>query len=236
MATRKTKDDYINEINKLAKKNHVTIKTDLKNKEKIILKTRIAVYHADCDKTRNCKVGSFLKWPQCQYCSKVKRNESVTKRREKVYSKYPKPKKGERRTARKISSSDLKKVGPLKEGYFKVNDKATAGEREIARVLKELRVSYTIEEPIWLNSHSKTPLRADFCVKLNGKKFIIEYDGEQHFRAVKAYGGARGYYRRLKLDEAKDNFVKRHKEYEILRIPYWEYKNIEYHIRKYLPL
>lgn len=236
MATRKTKEDYIKLIDDLARKNNVIIKTDLKKKEKIILKTKISVFHEECGKTRNCKVSSFIKWPKCQYCAKIKRNDNIVKRRERVYSKYPRPKKGERRVSRTISASDKKKVGPLKNGYFKVNDDSSAGEREIARVLNELRVSYTIEEPIWLNYHSKTPLRADFCVKLNNKKYIIEYDGEQHFRAIKAYGGAKGYYRRLKLDEAKDNFVKRHKDYEILRIPFWEYKNIEYHIRKYLPL
>lgn len=236
MAKRRTKDEYIKEINKLAKANSVTIVTDLNSEDKIILKTRISVYHEDCGKTRNCKVSSFFDWPQCQYCAKIQRNEGVVKRREAAYVNFPKPKKGERRKPLTIPKKDLAKVGRLNQGYFKVSKGASAGEQEIARVLELLKVPYSVEMPIWLNKHSKTPLRADFCITIGDVKYIIEYDGEQHFRAVKKYGGMRGYYRRLRLDEAKDIFVKRNKNYKMLRIPYWEFKNIEYHIRKYLPL
>lgn len=235
MGKRKTKEEYISEIMAKAVANNVEIKTNLKKLDKLILSTKIKIYHDECKKTRNSKVSSFLEWPECQYCAKVNKNKKLITRRERAYSNYPKPKKGEKIPIREIKQKN--KIGPLKKGYIKTNKSSTKGEDEVARVLCELKVPYTVEHEIYLNHFSKTPLRADFCVKLNGINYLIEYDGEQHFRPIKQYGGTKRYYRTMRLDEAKDYFVSRNrKTYKILRIPYWEFKNIEFHIRNYLPL
>ena len=235
MAKRKTKEQYIAEIKRKSKLCGVTIREDLSKREKLIQASKISVFHAVCKKTRRCSVSSFLKYPDCQYCSKVSRNKALIIRREKAYKATPKPKKG-KSPERKLTKSLLKKTGPLSRGRLVTNDKPTKGETLVAETLCKLRVDYTVEHNIWLNSYSKTPLRADFCVPINGVNYLIEYDGEQHFRAIKKYGGMRRYYRTLMLDEAKDRYVRTHANYKILRIPYWEIDNIEYLIRKYLPL
>lgn len=234
MAKRLTKDEYIEKIMKLAKVNDVTIKTKLKKLDKIILSTPLTIYHKDCKKTRKTKVKGFLSYPECQYCAKVNKNKALNDRRLKKYSKFPKPKKGEKVEILELPKD--KKYGPLKNPKSVKNKGASKGEQEVQRVLKELRVPYDVEVPIWLNQYSKTPLRADFMVTLNGKKYMIEYDGEQHFRPIPKYGGPRGHYRTLRLDEAKDAYVRRTKNMSILRIPYWEQVNIEYHIREFLKL
>ena len=235
MTKRKTKEQYIKIIKGKAKLCNLTIKGNLSNREKIILSSRISLYHPVCGKTRNCTVSSFLKYPDCQYCNKVSRNEELIARRAKVYKAFPKPKKGISPVI-SIPPRLAKKVGKLSVGKLITNGKATKGETLVAAALFKLKVNYTVEHKIWLNVHSKTPLRADFCVPLDGINYLIEYDGEQHFRAIGKYGGRRRYYRTLSLDEAKDRFVRTHSNYKILRIPYWEIENIEYHIRKYLPL
>lgn len=234
MAKRLTKEEYIEKIMKLAKVNQVNIKTKLATLEKVNLSTKLSIYHKDCKKTRKTTVKGFLSYPECQYCAKVNKNKTLIDKRMKAYSRFPMPKKGEK--VEVLELPKLKKFGPLKRGKSTTNKDATKGELEVARVLKDLRVPYVIEYPIFLNRYSKTPLRADFCVTLNEHKYLIEYDGEQHFRAIPKYGGYRGHYRTLRLDEAKDLYVRRNKSYSILRIPYWEFPNIEYHIRKYLKL
>lgn len=230
---RPTKADYIKKINKLAKENGVTIRTKLNDKEKVILKTPLRTYHPICKKVRKTSVSGFLKYPECQYCSKVSRSKALKDSRMAVYSAYPKPKKGK---AKVIDTPPMRKFGELKSPKIVKNPGASKGEQEIQRVLEKLRVDFDVEVPIYLNRHSKTPLRGDFMVYKDGKRFLIEYDGEQHFRAVKAYGGRKGNYRTMARDQAKDNYVKRTKDMKILRIPYWEQENIEYHVRKYLNL
>lgn len=230
---RPTKEEYIKKAKRLAKNNGVTIITKLENRDKVILSTKIKVYHPVCDKTRPTTLGVFLKLPECRYCSKVSRVNSLKERRMKVYSDFPKPKKGQ---SKSLPVPKITKYGELSKPKRVKNEGASKGEQEVQRVLEELRVDFKVEVPIFLNKHSKRPLRADFMVYKDGKKYIIEYDGEQHFRSIKAYGGRKGLNRRWALDEAKDNYVKRTKDMDILRIPYWESKNIEYHVRKYLNL
>lgn len=235
MAKRKTKAQYISAIKKKAKACGVTIIGKIEDKEKIILSSKLVIYHAACKKTRRCKVSSFLAYPDCQYCNKVSRNNALIERRKKAYISYKKPKKG-KSAPKRITKLLASKTGPLNTGELKLNEKPTAGEKEVASVLCKLKVPYSIEFPIWLNVHSKTPLRADFCVELDGINYIIEYDGEQHFRPIRKYGGYRGYYRTLMLDEAKDRYLKARDNCKLLRIPYWEFDNMEYYIRKFLPL
>lgn len=56
--------------------------------------------------------------------------------------------------------------------------------------------------------------RFDFLVyKDNGVIYFIEYDGEQHFKPVKQWGGEAGFKERQARDEEKNG-------YELIRIPY----------------
>lgn len=61
----------------------------------------------------------------------------------------------------------------------------------------------------------------------------IEYDGGQHFKEVKHFGGKAGFEQRKENDKIKtqyciDNNIK------LIRIPYTEFKNIEEILEKEL--
>lgn len=231
VSKRLTKSEYLSKLWTAAVQRDLTFKTDINRLPKVIKSTKIEVGCPVCGKARRTTVGAFLDDPDCQYCKKVGANQLLVSRRLSVYSsKQPSDK----------SLSPAKKLpkeiayGPLKQGVYKVNRKPSKGESEVARVLEKLRAPYEVEKPIYLSKMNKKPLRADFTVELRGRFYIIEYDGEGHF--MPELHGYRALYRRMRLDEAKDRWVARHANYSILRIPYWEFNNIEYLIREYLPL
>lgn len=67
-------------------------------------------------------------------------------------------------------------------------------------------------------------LRFDFY--LPDYNMCIEYDGKQHFEPIEWFGGIKGFEKNVKRDEIKNNFCKEN-NILLLRIPYWEYENIE---------
>ena len=67
-------------------------------------------------------------------------------------------------------------------------------------------------------------MRPDFY--LPGYNLIIEYDGVQHFKPLKFFGGEEKLRERQKNDELKKQLCEEN-GIEVIKIPYWEYNNIE---------
>ena len=66
--------------------------------------------------------------------------------------------------------------------------------------------------------------RFDFYIrKLN---LIIEYDGQQHFEPVEKFGGQDAFKRTQYRDDIKNKYCLEN-GINLIRIPYWDYKNIE---------
>ena len=57
------------------------------------------------------------------------------------------------------------------------------GEKTIAEVLMKNGIRYEMQYELGYYVH------ADFAVYHNGRMSLIEYDGQQHFRPVKMFGG-----------------------------------------------
>ena len=69
------------------------------------------------------------------------------------------------------------------------------------------------------------PLRFDFVVFHDNDIFAIEYDGIQHFEAVDYFGGVNALNTNQRRDGIKNNYCTAN-EIMLVRIPYWEFKNI----------
>lgn len=100
------------------------------------------------------------------------------------------------------------------------------GERVISKWLDNNKIKYEMEKRFdgckMLNS--KNFLRFDFYISI--LNLLIEYDGEQHFRPLNKYKGIDCEFEKIKLrDEFKNKWVKDN-GYNLLRIPYFEFKNI----------
>jgi len=103
----------------------------------------------------------------------------------------------------------------------------TLGERKISQYLKGLNIIFKqqLTFPDCKNIHV---LQFDFGVfDINNKLImIIEYDGIQHFKPVKYFGGEENFIISKKRDEIKNKYCVDN-NIPLLRIPYFDYKNIE---------
>jgi len=102
--------------------------------------------------------------------------------------------------------------------------KTSKGEEKINKWLDENKIKYTYQKK-FPKCRNKNPLSFDFYLPDNN--LLIEYDGVQHFKPVKHFGGINGFIKRQKHDKIKNEFAKDN-NIELLRIPYNEFNNIEY--------
>lgn len=131
---------------------------------------------------------------------------------------------------------------PFKKSFHKFKDdfqrrcktcsrKESSGERKIKKFLQKLNIKF-ISEFIFDDCKYKSYLPFDFAIFKNNKVFcLIEYDGIQHFEP-KTFGGisqeqAEENFKQQKLkDNIKNEYCKINK-IKLIRIPYWDFKNIE---------
>ena len=101
----------------------------------------------------------------------------------------------------------------LKRKRFIPRGKASKGERAVAAALDKHGVSYETQYRLGYYVH------ADFAIHRNGKTFIIEYDGRQHYHPVKYFGGRwRFFLQRWK--DSLENLECKDRGYLLLRIRY----------------
>ena len=103
--------------------------------------------------------------------------------------------------------------------------RSSAGERKIYDILSSSGLNFK-EEYIFpdLVSSSGRPLRFDFAVfTLDGSTlaFLIEFQGEQHYKPVKIYGGKKGFYRQRYNDSKKREYCRKRK-IPLVIIPYYD--------------
>jgi len=65
-----------------------------------------------------------------------------------------------------------------------------------------------------------------FDFYLPDKNILIEYDGEQHYKPVKHFGGKKTFIKTQKRDKIKNEFAKKEK-INLIRISYKNFKSIE---------
>jgi len=106
------------------------------------------------------------------------------------------------------------------------------GNKKISDWLDKNDINYEIEQK-FKDCRNKLPLRFDFKIYIDEGLFfmLIEYDGEQHFNESK--GSWPALEKIQKRDKIKDRWCKEN-NIELLRIPYWEYNNIEKILEKKL--
>lgn len=102
---------------------------------------------------------------------------------------------------------------------------ASKGEYKVMKYLENNSFDYDTQV-VFKDLRDNHPLRFDFSVKTPNNFILIEYDGIQHFEPVKHWGGEKGLKRNQLRDKMKNDYV-REKGYNLIRIPYWEFDNIE---------
>ena len=99
----------------------------------------------------------------------------------------------------------------------------SAGEQRIRESLQMLDVE-CVEQACFNKCRNRRPLRFDFYVPSH--RLLIEFDGRQHYENSKLWGGEEELAEIQRRDAIKNRFAERH-GYRLLRIPFYEYENIE---------
>lgn len=114
-----------------------------------------------------------------------------------------------------ITPNNLK----LGKGCPKCNKKVSKGEQKIIKYLEKHNIPYETQFPLKLNE--KGTLFVDFY--LPQQDLYIEYNGEQHYKAVAYFGGEE----KLTRQQYNDNLKREYLGKKLLEIPYWDFENIE---------
>lgn len=98
------------------------------------------------------------------------------------------------------------------------------GEKKIEEFLNKNKINFT-REYRFKNCKNKKPLPFDFAVfdKKGDIDFLIEYDGIQHYKR-------NNYWNTLEKTQINDNIKNNYckdNNIKLIRIPYWDYDNIE---------
>lgn len=107
--------------------------------------------------------------------------------------------------------------------------KNSKGEEKVRITLNKLKCNF-IQEKKFDDCKIKKHLPFDFFVN---DQFLIEYDGEIHFKAVDYYKGSIGLAKRHKSDKIKTNYCKQN-NIPLLRIAYCDFNKIEYLIKDFI--
>lgn len=152
------------------------------------------------------------------------------------------------------NSSSITNIGINKKNKYDINNivsvatrlkpldrpkiKGFRGERRIREYLIKNKINFM--EQYSFNKSSIKRLRFDFAIfgiksfsNNERVKVLIEFDGEQHFRPIKYWGGEEGYLKQRKRDMLKNNYCK-YSEIILIRIPFFQYEKIEEILNKRL--
>lgn len=99
------------------------------------------------------------------------------------------------------------------------------GEKEISKTLKYIGIEFEEQKTFseCLNHRTGRVLKFDFYIP--SKNLLIEYDGEQHFKAIDFFGGIKELENRQNLDKIKNRYANDN-GFKLLRIPFYDRENI----------
>lgn len=102
------------------------------------------------------------------------------------------------------------------------------GEKQIENWMQKNNINY-VTQKTFKDCKDKHPLPFDFY--LPDYNVCIEYDGKQHFKPIKFFGGEEAFYKRVEHDKIKDDYCKTH-GIKLLRISYIE--NVQHKLSDFL--
>lgn len=103
---------------------------------------------------------------------------------------------------------------------------SSIGERSIRNILTSFNISFTQQYQL-----SQIPRRKyDFYFEYNHKKYIIEFDGEQHFRYVRKYHKTKAGFMKCQIIDRIKTYYAWNSGITIIRIDYTQIDNIQRHI------
>jgi ribosomal protein S27E len=115
--------------------------------------------------------------------------------------------------------------------------KQSTGEEYIEKYLNDKNIIYK-KEFIFPDGACKNiyNLRFDFYVEYNNKKFMIEFDGEQHFKPIQYFGGDESYQKLFNNDCKKTYYCVNTANIPLLRVAFNDFDKLEKLLDKFLTI
>lgn len=99
--------------------------------------------------------------------------------------------------------------------------KQSHGEKLIYDILKKYKIPFKYQFKLINKYFEQSLLYIDFFVKYKGNQYFIEYNGEQHYRPIKYFGGEEQFKKQSRRDELLRSFCEIHKDkVTLLEIPF----------------
>lgn len=198
-------------------------------------KTKVEILHTECNNTYFVVPSNFLNGNRCPYCNKARPKTDESFKAE-VYSIV-----GNEYTVVSKYTTMKDKIDIIHNlcgNMFNMSASAflnngqrcpicseSKGEQSIRKYLSEKNINFEKEFSFDdLLSDKGNPLRYDFAILSNNNVVaLIEYDGEFHFEKQYKNDG----FEKLQIHDQRKNHYCKDNNIPLLRIPYWEFDNIE---------
>lgn len=236
---RRSNEEFIQEVYELVGNEYIFLDEFIDTQTKIRCKHNIE----DCENEWEISPSSFLRGTRCPKCQHRGYKKTDKEFKEEVYKLVGEEyefleKYIDAHTKIMCKHNDCNHKWMITPGKFLQGRRCpvcndSKGEQLIREYLQNKKIiflqEYTFSD---LLSDKDNPLRFDFAVfnKNNDLKFLIEYDGEFHYQDIYKDGS----YELQKLHDERKNQYCKENNIPLLRIPYWEFDNIEEILHKEL--
>ena len=228
-------NDFKSRVSNITNGEYIVLSDCYKNN-----KTKIKFIHTKCNHEFETTPNNFLKTLSCPKCAYEKRAEKLKHTYNYVYEYIREHTNGEyilvsedyKNTSEKIKIKHTVcgNIYDVSFGNFFMGSRCpkcfnSKGEVSIKEKLISLGIEF-IEQYMFddLIGDGNRKLRFDFAIIDNFKnvKYLIEYDGKFHFEKVH---NNHDFEKQLKYDMMKNDYCTAN-NIKLIRIPYWEFKNI----------
>lgn len=243
---RKTTEEFKNEVSDLVDDEYIVLGEYNSYNTKILIKHNIS----DCGNEWEITPSNFFLGRRCPECMLKKNTQSRTKNKEifkkqfkevfgdkyQLLSEYKKGKLKVLVKCNKCNNIWRARAQHLINGHGCPSCVVSKGEEKIKRMLEAKNINYKKEYSFFdCISPRGYKLRFDFGVFEDGKlKFLIEFNGKQHFEYVDFFHDDFNDYKyRKKCDKIKETYCLSN-NIPLIKINYWDKNNIEEVLNYYL--
>lgn len=96
---------------------------------------------------------------------------------------------------------------------------SSKGEKKLREILEDMGLKY-------IPQYSPEGCKYKYDFYLQGLDILVEYDGQQHFRPIDAFGGEAEFAKTVARDNEKNNLARLLKK-ELIRVPYKYFNNLK---------
>ncbi|WP_226035579.1 hypothetical protein [Aquibacillus saliphilus] len=230
----KTHEEFVAEVYDLVGKEY-TVLSDYQGANK-----HVQLKHNYCNNNFPVTANGFLhdrRCPECDKLSRINKGNFEQKLFDKHGDKYKPVEEytnSQDRIKFKHNTDDCGKIFKARPNRIILEGQTCPCQRTYSygerRIMDFMDVNNQLYDTQYTFNDCRTSiaLRFDLAVfsNQNNLMFLIEYDGEQHFKSVEYFGGEEGFKETKTRDQIKNTYCKDN-DIPLIRIPYWEFNNIE---------